>query len=47
MVILPEVLVHNIRNIIHNSQKLEATQMSFKQRMDTEIMVHLLFSYLK
>jgi hypothetical protein len=38
-------------NLIHNSQKLEASQMLFNQRMDTENGVHLhkiiLFRYLK
>jgi len=40
-------LVHH--GLIYNSQKLETTQMSLKQRMDTEYVVHLhngiLFSY--
>jgi hypothetical protein len=41
----------SIGSLIQNSQKLEATQMSFNQRTDTENVVHLhigiLFSYLK
>jgi hypothetical protein len=43
-------MIHYIHSsFIHNSQKLEATQMAISERMDAENVVHLhsgkLFSY--